>query len=36
MDETGKYQIQIAEGQGIVIGDGTKVEQYFEERSRRG
>jgi hypothetical protein len=35
MDETGKYQIQIAEGQGIVIGDGTKVEQYFEERPRR-
>lgn len=25
----GKYQIQIAEGQGIVIGDEAKVEQYF-------
>ena len=25
----GKYQIQIAEGQGIVIGDDAKVEQYF-------
>lgn len=26
---SGKYQIQIGEGQGIVIGDGAKVEQYF-------
>ena len=30
----GKYQIQIGEGQGIVIGDGAKVEQYFGEKPR--
>lgn len=26
---SGKYQIQINEGQGIIIGDGVKVEQHF-------
>jgi len=31
----GKYQIQITEGQGIVIGDDAKVEQYFGESPRR-
>lgn len=30
----GKYQIQIAQGRGIVIGDGAKVEQYFGEAPR--
>ncbi|HID62663.1 MAG TPA: hypothetical protein EYP49_08020 [Anaerolineae bacterium] len=32
---SGKYQIQIAEGQGIVIGDDAKVEQYFGVEPRR-
>ena len=31
---SGKYQIQIAEGQGIVIGDDAKVEQYFGVKPR--
>ncbi|MBC7250859.1 MAG: hypothetical protein H5T62_11305 [Anaerolineae bacterium] len=32
---SGKYQIQIDEGQGIVIGDGAKVEQYFGVKAGR-